>query len=80
MRGRSSWGGRMSLLSTRGREAPFGHDFAANVMHVDADAICPRCFAWITPHDIVRRTAYGLLQHEACPVTDESTWVSELSR
>jgi hypothetical protein len=64
---------RLSLLSTRGRDAPYGFDFASNVMHVDADAICPRCLGWIAATAIVRRTAYGLLQHEACPVTEETT-------
>jgi hypothetical protein len=71
--------GMVSLLSMRAREAPPGYDFAGNVMHVDTDAICPRCFGWIAPHDIVRRTAYGLFQHEACPVTDEPTCMSEHS-
>jgi hypothetical protein len=70
---------RLALLPLRGREAPPGYDFAANVMHVDADAICPRCFAWIAPHEIVRRTAYGLFQHEACPVTPAPHVVSEIS-
>jgi hypothetical protein len=78
MRSQGGWGGRIFVLSARGREAPPGFDFAANVLHVDADAICPRCFAWIAAHDIVRRTGYGLLQHEACPVTDEPNRVSEL--
>jgi hypothetical protein len=71
--------GRLMMLPTRGREAPFGFDFASNVMHVETDAICPRCMSWITGSDIVRRTAYGLLQHEACPVTDEPHYASELS-
>jgi|HubBroStandDraft_2_1064218.scaffolds.fasta_scaffold2394313_1 hypothetical protein len=71
--------GRLALLSPRTQEAPHGYDFASNVMRVDTEAICPRCFGWITAHDIVRRTAYGLLQHEACPVTDEPHFVSELS-
>lgn len=35
-------------------------------LHVDADAICPRCLAWIDPRDYVRRNGYGLLQHESC--------------
>jgi hypothetical protein len=70
--------GRLAMLPLRPREAPPGHDFAGNVMHVDTDAICPRCFGWISARDIVRRTAYGLLQHESCPVTDEPNYVSEL--
>jgi len=73
----ASWG-RLALLSPRPREAPYGYDFIGNVMRVDTDAICPRCFGWIAPHDIVRRTAFGLLQHEACPVSDEPEVVSEL--
>jgi hypothetical protein len=64
--GRSTVWGRLALLSQRARTAPPGYDFAANVMHVDTDAICPRCLSWIAPHEIVRRTAYGLVQHEAC--------------
>ena len=35
-------------------------------LHVDADAICPRCLQWIEPGDFVRRTAYGPHQHESC--------------
>jgi hypothetical protein len=35
-------------------------------LHVDADAICPRCMRWIEPDDFVRRTAYGPHQHESC--------------
>ena len=35
-------------------------------LHVDADAVCPRCLHWIEPGDFVRRTAYGPHQHESC--------------
>jgi hypothetical protein len=35
-------------------------------LHVDADAICPRCMQWIGPDQFVRRTAYGPHQHETC--------------
>jgi hypothetical protein len=35
-------------------------------LHVDADAVCPRCMRWIEPGDYVRRTAFGPHQHEAC--------------
>jgi hypothetical protein len=35
-------------------------------LHVEADAICPRCLDWIGPTDYVRRNGYGLLQHEGC--------------
>ena len=35
-------------------------------LHVDADAVCPRCLRWIEPDDYVRRTAYGPHQHESC--------------
>ena len=35
-------------------------------LHVDADAVCPRCLRWIEPGDFVRRTAYGPHQHESC--------------
>jgi hypothetical protein len=61
-----AWG-RLSLLTPRAREAKPGHDFASNVMHIEADTICPKCFGWISATAIVRRTAYGLVQHEACP-------------
>jgi hypothetical protein len=54
------------MLTARATEAQPGADFAANVMHVDVEAICPKCMQWVTPTDIVRRTAYGLIQHEAC--------------
>jgi hypothetical protein len=65
--------GRLVILTRRSRDAPAGFDFASNVMHADTDAICPKCLSWITPDDIVRRTAYGLLQHEACaPLTATS--------
>lgn len=46
---------------------PPGHDFASNDLHLDDDLVCPRCLQWISVDDIVRRTAYGLVQHEACP-------------
>jgi len=35
-------------------------------LHVDRDAICPRCMQWIEPSDFVRQTRYGIVQHEAC--------------
>ena len=77
---RNNYGwGRLAMLSPRAREAPHGHDFASNVMCVETDAICPRCFGWISARDIVRRTAYGLLQHEACPLTAQPEVASELS-
>ena len=70
--GRNASWARLTLLSPRNQEAPHGYDFASNVMCVDVDAICPRCLGWISATAIVRRTAYGLLQHEACPVTTTS--------
>jgi len=36
-------------------------------LHVDADAICPRCLSWVGPNDFVRRTLFDLVQHESCP-------------
>jgi hypothetical protein len=60
--------GRLAQIGFRPREAEPGHDFASNVLHVEADVICPRCLSWISAEDIVRRTRYGLVQHEACPV------------
>lgn len=38
-----------------------------NALHVDADAICPRCLTWIQPADYVRQNAMDLVQHETCP-------------
>jgi hypothetical protein len=70
--GRNSAWSRLSLLTPRAREASPGYDFAGNVMHIDAEAVCPKCLGWIGPTDIVRRTAYGPVQHEACPITDAS--------
>lgn len=45
-----------------GREVVDGH------LHADGDEICPRCLGWIHGRDYVRRTGFGLLQHEVCPV------------
>ena len=36
-------------------------------LHAEDDAICPRCLTWIEERDFVRRTGYGVLQHEVCP-------------
>ncbi|MFZ0324125.1 MAG: hypothetical protein WAN48_08355 [Actinomycetes bacterium] len=46
--------------------APAGGPHDAS-LHVDSDEICPRCLSWIDSADFVRRTGYGLLQHETCP-------------
>lgn len=48
--------------SVRAFVVPDGH------LHGDCDAICPRCMRWIEERDYVRRTAYGPLQHEVCPL------------
>jgi hypothetical protein len=58
------------MMSPRAQETRHGADFTVNVMHVDTDAICPKCMNWISPTDIVRRTAYGLVQHEACALAE----------
>ena len=47
--------------------APPGYDYSTNELRVDEDVVCPRCLQWIAPDDIVRRTVYGVAQHEACP-------------
>ena len=39
-------------------------------LHSDEDSICPRCLTWIDERDFVRRTSFGLLQHEVCPRPD----------
>jgi hypothetical protein len=36
-------------------------------LHIDADAICPRCLTWIAPDHYVRRTMTGVVEHESCP-------------
>jgi hypothetical protein len=64
----SGWAEMLGVLASPAPRAPHGYDFAANVMHVDEDGICPRCMAWISPEDVVRRTAFGPAQHEHCPV------------
>jgi hypothetical protein len=77
MRSQSPWGRLAMLTAPRNREAPHGFDFAANVLHVDSDAICPKCMRWISPRDIVRRTAFGLVQHEACTVVTQTEITSD---
>jgi hypothetical protein len=47
--------------------AAYGYDFSVHDLRIDEDVVCPRCLEWIGPHEIVRRTAYGPAQHEACP-------------
>lgn len=47
--------------------APAGGPLFDASLHIDADAICPRCLAWIAPHHFVRRTIVGLMEHESCP-------------
>jgi hypothetical protein len=63
--------GWASLFPLRYLDTRPGHDYASNLLHADTDAICPRCMSWIASEDIVRRTAYGLLQHEACYLSDK---------
>jgi hypothetical protein len=77
MRSQSPWGRIAMLAAIRPRQAPPGHDFAANLLRIDADAICPKCMQWVTPRDIVRRTAFGLIQHESCSVVVERTPTSD---
>jgi hypothetical protein len=54
--------GHADADSVRAFVMPDGH------LHVELDAVCPRCLTWIEERDFVRRTAYGPLQHEVCPV------------
>jgi hypothetical protein len=77
MRSQTPWGRLAMLAATRPRQAPPGFDFSANLLHVDADAICPKCMHWVTPRDIVRRTAFGLIQHEACAVVTQRTTTAD---
>ncbi len=55
------------ILVPSGLPAHRPADPDGNVLRVDADAICPRCMRFVDSTDIVRRTAYGLVQHEHCP-------------
>jgi len=57
------------ILTTRAPAASYGHDYAANDLTLTEESVCPRCLQWIQPGDIVRRTAFGPAQHEACPLT-----------
>ena len=57
--------GLRALLPTAGA-APATRTHDEHELHVDADAVCPRCLSWIEPGDYVRRTAYGPYQHESC--------------
>ena len=55
-------------LSVLGLERPAGGaDVVDGHLHSDSDEICPRCLAWIDSRDYVRRTGFGVLQHEVCP-------------
>ena len=54
-------------MSKPGPADGFGSPVPDGHLHSDTDAICPRCLTWIEERDYVRRTAYGLLQHEVCP-------------
>jgi hypothetical protein len=65
-RQRDRWARWFSLGLERDTLPPVTLDGA---LHVDADAICPDCLQWMQPSDFVRRNAYGLLEHEACPVS-----------
>ena len=56
-------GMRASLAAGFGSPPPQTTD---HELHVDADAVCPRCLRWIEPGDFVRRTAFGPHQHESC--------------
>lgn len=44
------------------------HVLADGHLHGNVDQVCPRCLSWIEGRDYVRRTAYGVLQHEVCPM------------
>jgi hypothetical protein len=79
MRRCTGWGRVAILLATRTIDSIPGHDYATNSLRVEADAICPRCLGWISADHIVRRTGYGLLQHEACPVRPDASLISELT-
>jgi hypothetical protein len=48
-------------------DPPYGGPSLDGALHVDADAICPRCMGWIAPDHFVRRTLFDLVEHESCP-------------
>jgi hypothetical protein len=56
----------MTLPASDGKE---GRPVVDGHLRGRQDAVCPRCLEWIDEREYVRRTAYGPLQHEACPVT-----------
>jgi hypothetical protein len=68
------------MLTPRAPAAPYGHDYAANDLRLDEDSVCPRCLQWIGPDDIVRRTAFGPAQHEACPEPPSTATLSPLQQ
>lgn len=59
-----AWGRLVPRGDVAGDRPGLGHD---HELHVDADDICPRCLRWIEASDFVRRTSWGLAQHEVCP-------------
>lgn len=66
--GMRRWLDRVVTTCTLGRPlTPYGYDYSVHDLRVDEECVCPRCLHWIEPEDIVRRTAYGPAQHEACP-------------
>jgi hypothetical protein len=67
-----SWSRLLARFGLGAIDPVHGQDFTTNLLHVDADTICPRCLSWIAPEDVVRRTAYGLIQHEACRIPLDS--------
>lgn len=63
-RGSVAWGRLFPRGDVAGERPGLGHD---HELHVEADDICPRCLCWIEASDFVRRTSWGLAQHEVCP-------------
>ncbi len=60
--------GRSAFLPwTDGPDAPLS-EHVDGALRADTDAICPGCLQWLETGAYVRRNAYGLLRHEACPV------------
>lgn len=49
------------------RQRPSHTEVIDASFHVDTEAICPDCLAWINPWDFVRRNSFDLLEHEVCP-------------
>jgi hypothetical protein len=60
--------GRDPFLPWTDRRVDQPAEHLDGALRADTDAICPGCLQWLETGAYVRRNAYGLLEHEACPV------------